>query len=181
MAEKKDDSLLDNLKAAGSSIGGVVSEFTDRFRTDRAEKTEHLNQDPLLERLKAAAAQARERLSSASGGAEVKAAAGEFAEQAEAIVKDLFGSASAAASGARESDAFAQARGFVGETVSSVRGSVDEAVSKVRDRGGAEQGEDASARLDDLMARLRGGAQRPDSASSPEADIIEGEVISEDK
>lgn len=185
MAEKNEDSVLNKVKAAGSSIGDVVSDFADRFRADRVEKTEHLNQEPLAERLKAAASQARERLSSASGGAEIKAAAGDFASQAESIVKDLFGSASAAASGAKESEAFTQARGLVSETVSSVRGSVDEAVAKVRQKGeetpGKESGEDPSARLDALMSRLRGNAETPDSAPNDDPDIIDGEVISEDK
>lgn len=43
--------------------------------------------------------------------------------------------------------------------------------------------EDASARLDELMDRLRGDAakkRRPDSVPNDTPDIIDGEVVSED-
>lgn len=168
MTEKKnDESLLDNLKAAGASIGDVVSDFAGRVREDAGD-------DALLERLKDAAGQARTRLSGANGGEDIKAATADFATSAEGIARELFASLRGAASEVRGSESFTQARGFVSETIGSVRGSVDEAVTKVRkdetDTTVDEAHSDASGRLDNLMENLRG-----------DADIIDGEVIDDGK
>lgn len=156
---KKDESLVDNIKAAGASITEVVSDFAGRLREDSKEAA-------LLERLKMTAGEARARLSNAGGGDDIKAATTEFAASAESIARDLFSALREAASGTRESDAFTQARGFVAETVGTVRGSVDEAVTKVRKDVPETSGEEANADLDKLMNNLRG-----------DADIIDGEVV----
>lgn len=188
MNEKKnDDSLLDNLKAAGASIGGVVSDFTDRLKEDRTEKTSGEDQDTLTERLKEAANQARERLSGAKGGEDIKSATSDFASQADSIVRELFGSVRSAAGGTRDSEAYNDISKRVSDAVGSVRGSVDEAVTKVRgekqDSTSAEEADaDASSKLDSLMDRLRGDANLADRQAdkdSVDPDIIDGEVIDE--
>lgn len=188
MNEKKnDDSLLDNLKAAGASIGGVVSDFADRLKEDRTEKTSGEDQDTLTERLKEAANQARERLSGAKGGEDIKSATSDFASQADSIVRELFGSVRSAAGGTRDSEAYNDISKRVSDAVGSVRGSVDEAVTKVRgekqDATSAEEADaDASSKLDSLMDRLRGDANLADRQAdkdSVDPDIIDGEVIDE--
>ena len=188
MNEKKnDDSLLDNLKAAGASIGGVVSDFADRLKEDRTEKTSGEDQDTLTERLKEAANQARERLSGAKGGEDIKSATSDFASQADSIVRELFGSVRSAAGGTRDSEAYNDISKRVSDAVGSVRGSVDEAVTKVRgekqDSTSAEEADaDASSKLDSLMDRLRGDANLADRQAdkdSVDPDIIDGEVIDE--
>lgn len=188
MNEKKnDDSLLDNLKAAGASIGGVVSDFTDRLKEDRTEKTSGEDQDTLTERLKEAANQARERLSGAKGGEDIKSATSDFASQADSIVRELFGSVRSAAGGTRDSEAYNDISKRVSDAVGSVRGSVDEAVTKVRgekqDSTSAEEADaDASSKLDSLMDRLRGDANLADRQADKDTvdpDIIDGEVIDE--
>lgn len=188
MNEKKnDDSLLDNLKAAGASIGGVVSDFADRLKEDRTEKTSGEDQDTLTERLKEAANQARERLSGAKGGEDIKSATSDFASQADSIVRELFGSVRSAAGGTRDSEAYNDISKRVSDAVGSVRGSVDEAVTKVRgekqDSTIAEEADaDASSKLDSLMDRLRGDANLADRQAdkdSVDPDIIDGEVIDE--
>ena len=191
MNEKKnDDSLLDNLKAAGASIGGVVSDFTDRLKEDRTEKTSGEDQDTLTERLKEAANQARERLSGAKGGEDIKSATSDFASQADSIVRELFGSVRSAAGGTRDSEAYNDISKRVSDAVGSVRGSVDEAVTKVRGEkqsagqaASAEEADaDASSKLDSLMDRLRGDANLADRQADKDTvdpDIIDGEVIDE--
>lgn len=188
MNEKKnDDSLLDNLKAAGASIGGVVSDFADRLKEDRTEKTSGEDQDTLTERLKEAANQARERLSGAKGGEDIKSATSDFASQADSIVRELFGSVRSAAGGTRDSEAYNDISKRVSDAVGSVRGSVDEAVTKVRgekqDSTIAEEADaDASSKLDSLMDRLRGDANLADRQADKDTvdpDIIDGEVIDE--
>lgn len=156
--KKSDDSLLDNLKAAGASIGEVVSDFAGRVREDASE-------DELLERLKGAVTDTRTRLSGAKGGDDIKAATADFASKAEDIAKELFGSLRGAAAETRGTDSFDKVRGFVSDAVGSVRGSVDEAVAKTRSEDAKP---DAAGNLDNLMDNLRG-----------DADIIDGEVIDE--
>lgn len=187
MNEKKnDDSLLDNLKAAGASIGGVASDFMGRLREDRSEKTEGEDQETLLERLKEAAGDTRERLSGARSGDDIKGATSDFASRTDSIMRELFGSVRNAADGARESEAYDRVSSIVADTVGSVRGSVDDAVTKVRGQK-ADQADDVTAddadadaatRLDALMNRLRGDAD-PKVKEAGGPDIIEGEVVAD--
>lgn len=188
-------SLLDSLKSAGSAVGEVISDFSDRLREDRAERTAEKGQDSLSERLKQAAARARQELSDAQGGSDIRDASGRFAKEAEEIFKEMYGSVSRAADGTRDSEAYDKVRGQVSESVQSVRGSIDDAVAKARERtqkkdgagaagagAGADDGADASSRLDDLLGRLRGDADKKqtDSPAEDTPDIIDGEVVSED-
>lgn len=183
MNEKKnEDSLLNNLKAAGASLGGVVSDFAGRLREDRADKTAGADEETLVQRLRDAAGEARGRLSGAQGGDDIKNATSDFASEADSIVRELFSSVRTAAGGTRDSEAYTQISGLVSDAIGSVRGSVDEAVTKVRGQKDGEKATadeadaDASSRLDSLMNRLRGDAD-PEVRDSGAPDIIDGEVV----
>ena len=171
--DKHEDSLLDSVKAAGSSLGGLFGEFTGAYRKDREggaeESGSHAMPDPVeekettMEQLRAAGKDARRTFNEGSGFGAVKDAAGNFAGHAEGIVRDVAGSVAAAADATKESGAVGEVQKNVGGAFGKVRDSVEGAFGKVRGRFDRDE-ENAE-----------------DSAGSEEegnAVIIDGEVIS---
>lgn len=171
-----EDSLLDSLRAAGSSLGGIVGEFTQAYKKDRENSTEetgsHALHDPVEEKdttaaqIRAAGAHARQTFREGSGLGAVKDAAGTFAGHAESIARDVAGSVVAAADATRESGRVDEVGGALGK----VRNSVGGTLGKVRGRFGAATADD------------EGTGTGTDGATGSEdgdtAVIIEGEVIS---
>ncbi|MDR7330872.1 CGLAU_01105 family protein [Corynebacterium guangdongense] len=160
-----ENSLLDSLKAAGSSLGGLVGEFTGAYRRDRAGSSQetgtHALHDPVEEKdttvaqIRAAGADARRTFQEGSGFGAVKGAAGTFAGHAEGIVRDVAGSVVAAVDATRGSGKLDDVGGALGR----VRDSVEETIGRVRGRGA--DGEESAG-----------------SADEGSTDIIDGEVIS---
>ncbi len=161
----EENSLLGNLRAAGSSLGGLVGEFTEAYRRDREgsahEPGTHALHDPVDEKdttvgqIRAAGADARRTFQEGSGFGAVKDAAGTFAGHAEGIVRDVAGSVVAAADATRGSGKL----GDVGGALGRIRDSVEGTLGRVRGRSDG----------------LRDSAG---SAEGDSTDIIDGEVIS---
>lgn len=190
---------------AGSRLGDVVSDFAGRFKDGTgAEHSSgaHAKPDPVTEeksttgRFRAAAREASDRLGSVRNTDDLKHATGNFAAHAEDIIRDVAGNVRRAASETRDSDAATEARSALSTAIGSVRDSFDEAVDSVQERrrntGDTSAGADSMiadlrARLDDLISRAGSLARNDDEPAAADAgsgtdpDIIDGELISEDK
>ncbi|AKK10247.1 CGLAU_01105 family protein [Corynebacterium uterequi] len=172
------NNLFDDIKNVGATLGSVASEFAGRLREERSNAAT-ADEATLLQRLRTAAAGARDRFNESKGTDGVKAAATDFATEAESIVRDLVDALGAAAGGTKDSEAYAQASTLISDTLDNARTKAQNLGPKKTgdDAADGEKDGDATSRLEDLMTRLRGDAKE-DVKTQP--DIIDGEVISVD-
>ncbi|EEI16188.1 CGLAU_01105 family protein [Corynebacterium lipophiloflavum] len=198
MTSNNNNSIMDSLRsageawlAAGSAVGGVVSEFAAKLREDRSavEPTgahaaaDTTSQEGLLQQLRGAVDNARGAFNSADSDSDFRAAATTFAADAEAIFRDVAGSVSRAGSAAVQSDQADEAKAAFGSALSEVKETFNQAVANVRNR--AEESDvdaegvvkDLHERLDTLIAKVSEQVSRPDSGHEEPEDIIDGEVI----
>ena len=199
-------SLMDSLKTAGeawllagSALSGVVSHFATNFREDRgtdAPQGAHALGDvadqnsTLGQQFKAAIENARASFSSADNDRDFRAAASSFATDAEGILRDLTGSLSRAGDATAKSPQTEDAKEAFADAISEVRDAFNQAVAGVRNR--AEESDiDAEGTVNDLRSRLEGmigkvteqfNGQASGAAGSATAtaDIVDGEVVSDD-
>lgn len=192
------------LVAAGASLGDMVGDFTRRFKADREADTPagaHAASSPLddddtvLDQVKHVVSRAREAFGQASNADEYKQASASFAGDAEHIFRDLAGSVSRAAQGAKDSDRADEARSAFDDAIAQVRATFDQAVGQVRERANSA-GDDATKaesegviadmrnRMEGLINRVSEGFSNGNDQGSDQAadgaDIIDGEVVDTD-
>ncbi|WP_257162054.1 CGLAU_01105 family protein [Corynebacterium cystitidis] len=154
--------------------------------------------DSVLDQVKDAVSRARESFGQASNAEEFKQASATFAGDAENIVRDLAGSVSRAAQGAKDSNR-------VDELITQVRSAFDQAVDQVRERATSTGDDSTKAQSEGIIADMRtrlegligrvsdgfsdghsaagaagaaGAASRDaDGVADEAADIIDGEVV----
>ncbi|MHA2787941.1 CGLAU_01105 family protein [Corynebacterium sp. S7] len=197
---KNNDSVRDSLKGvgeallnAGGRLGDAVGDFSERFKADRTDSSKEGN--ALAEQVKQAVARARTSFGEAKDAEQYKRAGASFAGDAENIFRDISGSFTRAAQGAKDSEDAGAARESLNSAMDQIRQTFDQSVSQIRERtakSGSEQDKQESegfinemrGRLEDLMSRVNDGLDKAqdkaqDSTKNTAADIIDGEVVSE--
>lgn len=189
--------VFEALLSAGGQIGDVASDFASRFKADRVnpEEGKHALQSentPIGDQVKQAVAKARDSFKDADDNEQRKSAGASFLGDAESIIKDLAGSASRAAQGTKDSEATQELR----EKLSQVRQGFDDSVSQIRERaaksGDEQEKQDSEGFIEEMRGRLDGlinkvgdsfsnGKEDGEVVSEPAPDIIEGEVVEDDR
>lgn len=200
-------SLMDSLKSAGeawllagSALSNVVGHFAHNFREDRGAEAPQgahalggaADNETLGTQFKAAVENARASFSSADNDRDFRAAASSFATDAEGILRDLTGSLSRAGDATVNSPQTEDAKAAFSDALSEVREAFNQAVAGVRNR--AEESDiDAEGTVNDLRSRLEGmigkvseqfnaagGSTPRDGRGDRDANIVDGEVVSEE-